>query len=55
MNEALVQNVDQSLPLLNGGRLIITVPVWTCLLCEESWTDWVAEEVRDRALREPVE
>jgi hypothetical protein len=55
MDEAKVQNLDETMPLLNEGKLIVTVPVWTCLFCDQSWTDWVAEDLRDRALREPVE
>lgn len=51
MNEAQVTNRDDALPLLDGRTIIVTVPVWTCLLCQESWTDYVAEEIRERALR----
>jgi YgiT-type zinc finger domain-containing protein len=52
MNEAQVQNRDDALHLLDGRTVVVTVPVWTCLLCQESWTDFVAEKIRERAVRE---
>lgn len=31
-------------------ELPVTQPVLTCLSCEESWTDWRGEAIRDNAV-----
>jgi hypothetical protein len=53
MDEAHVTNRDDVLHLIDGRTVVVTVPVWTCLRCKESWTDFVAENLRERAVAPP--
>ena len=65
MNVAQVQNQEQVIPCGpeegptkgNVFRVTVVVPVWTCLLeeCGQSWTDWVAENIRERALNDVID
>jgi YgiT-type zinc finger domain-containing protein len=50
MNEAQVTNRDDTLHLVDGRTVVQKIPVWTCLRCKESWTDFVAEDIRERAV-----
>jgi hypothetical protein len=50
LNEAEVTNQEETLYPGRGGPMTVVVPVWTCLLCHQSWTNWVAERIRDDAL-----
>ena len=61
MNEASVQNKEEVVDLImtptiiNVTSVTVVVPVWTCHLCEQSWTNWVAEDIRTSALLEVLD
>ena len=61
MNEAQVQNREEVIDLLgeptinNVPSITVVVPVWTCLLCHKSWTNWVAEEIRNAAIVDVID
>lgn len=50
VNEATVSNQEEIMPVLDKPAIKVVVPVWTCNLCERSWTDHKADEAREAAL-----
>ncbi len=54
VNEATVSNQEQDIPVLAGPTLHLVVPVWECHICNEMWTDHVAESIREHAIREAL-
>jgi transposase-like protein len=50
VNEAQVNNIDKELNILDKKKIIVCIPVWSCLLCNSAWTDHEAEDIQDRAV-----